>query len=116
MHWYTEVMKNYVGFTGRARRLEYWMFFLVNALISIALVIVESIVGMPGVISGLYSLAVLLPSLAVVVRRLHDIGRSGLWIFIGVVPVIGAIVLLVFSFMEGDSNTNKYGPNPKLYG
>ncbi|CAM4386214.1 uncharacterized membrane protein YhaH (DUF805 family) [Paenibacillus endophyticus] len=116
MQWYTKVMKNYVGFTGRARRMEYWMFILMNVLISIALVIVESIVGLTGVLSGLYSLAVLLPSLAVLVRRLHDIGRSGVWIFIGLIPFIGAIVLLVFSFMEGQESVNEYGPNPKHFG
>ncbi|NBD24488.1 DUF805 domain-containing protein [Paenibacillus glycinis] len=113
MEWYVKVLQNYVGFTGRARRKEYWMYVLVNCILSIALAIVDGILGLDRVLGALYSLAVLLPSLAVMVRRLHDTGRSGWWYFIILIPIVGAIVLLVFACLEGDSGHNKYGPDPK---
>jgi uncharacterized membrane protein YhaH (DUF805 family) len=113
MNWYLDVLKKYAVFSGRARRKEYWMFFLFNIIIAIALTIVEAVVGLPGVLSGLYSLAVLLPSIAVGVRRLHDVGRSGLWLLIGLVPVIGIIVLIVFAVTDSQPGTNQYGPSPK---
>jgi uncharacterized membrane protein YhaH (DUF805 family) len=113
MNWYLDVLKKYAVFTGRARRKEYWMFALFNVIIAIALGIIEGIVGGPGVLGGLYGLAVLIPSIAVGVRRLHDTGRSGWWILIGLVPVIGFIVLIVFFATDGQPGTNQYGPNPK---
>ncbi|UJF34929.1 DUF805 domain-containing protein [Paenibacillus hexagrammi] len=114
MEWYVKVLKNYVGFQGRARRKEYWMFVLFNLIASIILTILDSILGLKSVFSGLYSLAVLLPSLAVSVRRLHDIGKTGWWILIGLIPVIGAIILIVFDCMDSEPGDNQYGPNPKL--
>lgn len=114
MEWYLKVLKNYVGFQGRARRKEYWMFFLFNLIVSIVLAIVESLVGLEQMLTGLYSLAVLLPSLAVTVRRLHDTGRSGWWFLISLIPIIGAIVLLVFTVQDSQEGENQYGPNPKL--
>lgn len=113
MSWYLSALKNYVGFQGRARRMEYWMFTLFNVIISIILSIVETIAGLPSVLTGLYTLAVLLPSLAVTVRRLHDTGRSGWWILIGLIPLVGSIILLVFMFLDSQNNSNQYGPNPK---
>jgi uncharacterized membrane protein YhaH (DUF805 family) len=113
MQWYLKVLKNYVGFGGRARRKEYWMFFLFNVIISIVLAILDAIMGTESLLNGIYSLAVLLPSLAVTVRRLHDTGRSGWWILISLIPLIGAIVLLVFTCLEGDSYENDYGQDPK---
>jgi uncharacterized membrane protein YhaH (DUF805 family) len=114
MNWYLKVLSNYVGFKGRARRTEYWMFVLFSLIVSIILTIVEAILGVSSVLTGLYSLAVLLPTLAVSVRRLHDTGRSGWWLLIGLIPLIGGIILLVFSCMDSDPNENQYGPNPKL--
>ncbi|MDZ7715298.1 MAG: DUF805 domain-containing protein [Balneolaceae bacterium] len=122
MHWYIKVLKNYANFSGRARRKEYWFFVLFNTIISFVLGFTEGLIaGMSGtvgpdyipIVSSLYILAVLIPSIAVGVRRLHDIGKSGWWLFIGLVPVIGGIVLLVFFFMEGDSGPNQYGADPK---
>lgn len=113
MHWYLDVLKNYTGFSGRARRTELWMFWLINFGIAIALTIIESILGFPGVLSGLYNLAVLLPSIAVGMRRLHDTDRSGWWLLIALVPFVGAIVLLIFFCLEGTSGDNQYGPDPK---
>ena len=96
MNWYLMVLKNYATFNGRARRKEYWMFFLFNIIIAILLAVIEGIVGSPGIVGMLYSLAVLIPGIAVSVRRLHDTDRSGWWMLIALVPLIGAIVLLVF--------------------
>jgi uncharacterized membrane protein YhaH (DUF805 family) len=118
MNWYVTVLKKYAEFTGRARRKEYWMFTLINILIFIVLGVVESMGGMTnsmglGVLSGLYSLAVLAPSLAVTVRRLHDTDRSGWWLLIGLIPLIGAIVLLVFMILDSEPGENRHGPSPK---
>ncbi|GAA1119836.1 MULTISPECIES: DUF805 domain-containing protein [Kitasatospora] len=113
MDWYLAVLKNYAGFGGRARRKEYWMFALVNFAIYVVLAIVGSLLD-TSLLTALYGLAVLVPSLAVTVRRLHDTGRPGLWILIGLVPLIGAIVLIVFAATEGQPEANSYGPNPKL--
>lgn len=113
MEWYLKVLQNYVGFSGRARRKEYWMFVLFNFIAGIILGIIEAIIGLPGILSGLYSLAILIPSLALVFRRLHDTGKSGWWILISLVPIAGSIILLVFMCLDSDAGTNKYGPNPK---
>lgn len=113
MQWYMKVLKNYVGFQGRARRKEYWMFFLFNFLFTILLSLIETMLGLGGILSGIYGLAVLIPSIAVSVRRLHDIGRTGWWMLLSFIPVIGLIVLLVFAVLDSQPGENKYGPNPK---
>lgn len=113
MHWFTDVLKKYAVFSGRARRKEYWMFVLFNFIIAIVLAIVDAVAGASGVISGLYTLAMLIPSLAVGVRRLHDTGRSGWWLLIALVPLVGGIILLVFLASEGEQTPNAHGPNPK---
>jgi uncharacterized membrane protein YhaH (DUF805 family) len=119
MSWYLEVLKNYAVFSGRARRMEYWMFVLFNIIILIVLALIDYLTGTfspragVGLLGGLYSLAVLIPSLAVTVRRLHDIGRTGWWILIGLIPVIGNIVLLIFMVLDSEPGANEYGPNPK---
>jgi uncharacterized membrane protein YhaH (DUF805 family) len=116
--YYTGVLRKYVDFSGRARRAEYWFFVLVNLLISVALQIVEAIFGIGsggsvGILSGLYGLAVLIPGLAVLARRLHDTNRSGWWMLIALIPIVGAIVLLIFAIQDSDQGAIKYGPNPK---
>ena len=119
MSYYLTVLKKYAVFEGRARRAEYWFFGLFNAIIGIALVFLGAVIAggdtdHPALfISNLYSLGVLLPSLAVAVRRLHDTGRSGWWIFIGLIPLVGWIVLIVFYVQDSDAGDNAYGPNPK---
>lgn len=113
MNWYLEVLKKYAVFAGRARRTEYWMFFLFNIIIALVLGFVEGLVGSPGVIGMLYGLAVLIPGVAVSVRRLHDTGRSGWWLLIAFVPLFGAIVLLVFMVQDSKPGQNQYGANPK---
>ena len=112
MHWYVDVLKKYAVFSGRARRQEYWMFFLFNLIVSIVLSIVDRAIG-SNVISLLYTLAVLLPGLGVAVRRLHDTGRSGWWILIALIPLVGTIILIVFLASEGKAEENQYGTNPK---
>ncbi|MDP3126349.1 MAG: DUF805 domain-containing protein, partial [Thiobacillus sp.] len=99
MDWYLGVLKQYAVFKGRARRKEYWFFILFNLIASLLLTLVDFMTGSldaelgMGLLSGLYSLAILIPSLAVTVRRLHDTGRTGWWLLIGLIPLIGAIVL-----------------------
>jgi uncharacterized membrane protein YhaH (DUF805 family) len=109
---YISVLKNYANFSGRATRKEYWMFFLINFLISIAVSIVASL-GHISFLSSLYTLAVTVPSLAVGTRRLHDIGRSGWWFLIGLIPLIGTIILIVFLATKSQSGKNQYGASSK---
>ena len=114
MSWYLQVLKKYAVFSGRARRKEYWYFFLFNAIFSFVLGLIDNLVGTYNVLSGLYSLAVLLPSLGVSIRRLHDTGRSGWWLLIGLIPLIGTIILLIYMVSDSQAGTNEYGPSPKL--
>jgi uncharacterized membrane protein YhaH (DUF805 family) len=112
MDWYVDVLKKYAVFAGRARRKEYWVFTLVNLVISVLLAFVDSILGTMA-IGLIYALAVLLPSIAVTVRRLHDTGRSGWWALIVLLPILGVIVLLVMMCFDSQSGDNAWGPNPK---
>ena len=118
MEWYLKVLKNYVGFDGRARRKEYWMFYLFNVIISVVLAIIDGVVGLKtssgfGMLVGLYLLAVLLPGIAVTTRRLHDVDKSGWWQLITLIPLIGAILLIVWMATAGNSSSNRFGPDPK---
>ena len=114
MEWYLRVVKdNYANFNGRARRKEYWMFVLFNILFVIATFIVDYILGTSPLLYVIYILAVIIPSIAVTVRRLHDIGKSGWWYFICLVPIIGGIWLLVLLCTDGTPGVNNYGPSPK---
>jgi uncharacterized membrane protein YhaH (DUF805 family) len=112
MNWYVEVLKKYAVFNGRARRKEYWMFTLFSVIASIVLAIVDAVIGTQA-LEIIYGLATLLPTLGVSVRRLHDTDRTGWWILIGLIPLVGFIVMLVFLASEGTSGQNKYGANPK---
>ena len=119
MSWYLEVLKKYAVFSGRSRRMEFWYFVLFNIIVAVVLALIDTLLGTTtgvssfGLLSGIYSLAVIIPSLAVTVRRLHDIDRTGWWIFINLIPLIGTIVLLVFAVTDGTPGSNRYGPNPK---
>jgi uncharacterized membrane protein YhaH (DUF805 family) len=118
------VLSQYVGFTGRARRSEFWWWFLFTVLVGIVVSILDQILGttvgegfnQTGVFGTIASLALILPNLAVSVRRLHDTGRSGWWILIGLVPIVGFIVLLVFYVQDSKPGPNQHGPNPKETG
>ncbi|MBI3634388.1 MAG: DUF805 domain-containing protein [Candidatus Yonathbacteria bacterium] len=112
MNYYTDVLKKYAVFSGRATRKEYWMFVLFNFIISIAVGVIGFILKIE-TLSFLYSLAIIIPSIAVGVRRLHDTDHSGWWIFIFLIPFIGAIILLVFFVTDSQVGENKYGQNPK---
>ncbi len=119
MDWYLDVLKNkYATFSGRARRKEYWMFLLINLVVTVVLALIDSLIGSAsesgmGLLSSVYSIGVLIPSLALSVRRLHDIGRTGWWVLISIIPVIGAVVLLVFMLLDSEPGSNRYGANPK---
>jgi uncharacterized membrane protein YhaH (DUF805 family) len=111
-------LKKYGDFSGRARRREYWMFSLFYYLFLGILLFLDSVLGLVdneaviGVFSGIYTLALFIPGLAVQVRRLHDTGRSGWWILIGVIPVLG-LVLLGYMWRPGDDGSNRWGDDPK---
>ncbi|MFF2844722.1 DUF805 domain-containing protein [Streptomyces sp. NPDC058001] len=113
MNWYLDVLKKYAVFSGRARRQEYWMFVLFNVIAAIILSIIDAVIG-SNILIIIYWLGVLVPSLAVAVRRLHDTDKSGWFLLIGLIPFVGGIILLVFMATEGKPNENQYGPNPKL--
>lgn len=119
MNYYLQVLKKYATFSGRARRSEYWYFVLFNIIFSIIAMMFDNLLGtaMPrvgyGPIYGLYTLAIIIPGLAVAVRRLHDVGKSGWFLLIALIPLIGAIWLLVLMVTEGKPGENQYGINPK---
>jgi uncharacterized membrane protein YhaH (DUF805 family) len=118
MNWYLDAWKNYANFKGRARRKAYWMFVLFNLIALVVLSFIEGAIGLSGqngygILTGLYTLAIILPLIALAVRRLHDTGRSGWWILIGLVPLVGPIVLIVFYVTDSQPGSNQYGPNPK---
>jgi uncharacterized membrane protein YhaH (DUF805 family) len=119
MNWYLQVLKKYAEFSGRARRKEYWMFALFNFIFLIAAMIIDNVAGttageLPyGLFYCLYAFAVLIPGLAVAVRRLHDVGKSGWMILITLIPIIGAIWLLVLMLTDSNTGENEYGANPK---
>ncbi len=121
MHWYIDVLKKYAVFEGRARRKEYWMFFLFSVVIVTILTVIDEFMGLKfelggedlGFLSTLYYLGIAIPYLAVIVRRLHDTDRSGWWILISLIPLIGGIILLVFTIIVGTKGDNRFGPDPK---
>jgi uncharacterized membrane protein YhaH (DUF805 family) len=114
MDWYLMALKKYADFKGRSQRKEYWMFTLFNLLAFFVLSVAGGMLGdQAELLTGIYSLGVLLPSVAVTVRRLHDIGRSGWWALLMVVPVVGALILVIFALQDSQAEENEYGPNPK---
>ena len=119
MNWYLKVLKQYADFTGRARRKEYWMFALFNLIFAFIAMAIDNVLGSTfegipyGYVYMLYGLALFLPSLGVAVRRLHDIGKSGWWLLISIVPIIGGIWLLVLLVTDSKDGSNKWGANPK---
>ncbi len=119
MDWYLAVLQKYATFDGRARRKEYWMFFLFNVIISIVLTIIDRAAGLTKLAGGeisplntIYSLFVFIPGLAVLVRRLHDINRSGWSILFVFIPFAGPFIFLFWLIKEGDRSRNDFGPNP----
>jgi uncharacterized membrane protein YhaH (DUF805 family) len=118
MNWYIRGLKKYAVFSGRARRREYWMFELINELIALALFVLAVFLGKAGFeyfisLPVIYILATTIPSLAKLIRRLHDTNHSGWWFFIGLVPLIGPLILFSFTVKDGDRGENRFGPDPK---
>jgi len=117
MQWYLEMLAKYNDISGRARRKAYWMAFLVNLGISIVLAVIGSVLGLTfgefNLLSTVYSVIMLVPGFTLTVRRLHDTDRSGWWLLIGFIPLIGALALLYFACSEGTRGSNRYGPDPK---
>ncbi|MDM5153684.1 DUF805 domain-containing protein [Bacillus sp. DX1.1] len=115
MQWYLKALKNYVGFQGRACRKEYWIFTLVNFITFWVLVFLGAVFGDAFLtLGGLYVLVMILPTLAVGARRLHDIGKTGWWQLLVLIYLIGDLILLAFYILESQEEDNKYGPNPKF--
>ena len=119
MNWFLTALKKYAVFAGRAQRAEYWYFILIYVIIALALNYLDRALGLTGtggdtgILTTLFGLAMLLPTLAVGARRLHDTGRSAWWLLLALVPLIGSIVLLVFFVLDSQPGDNRYGPNPK---
>src|SRR3954470_23751130 len=107
----SDAFSKYATFSGRSSRSAYWWFSLFAFIVVIAALIVDEAAGTGGIVYGLAVLGLFLPNLAVTVRRLHDSGHSGWWLLIGLVPLIGAIVVLVFTLQSSDA-PNKWGPDP----
>ncbi len=114
MNYYLEAWRKFATFRGRARRSEYWMFTLFNVIVSTVLFMVDMALGTMFLLGALYGLAAIIPGLAVTVRRLHDTGKSGWWILITLIPILGTIAFLVFMFQDSYAGDNEYGPNPKM--
>ena len=119
MKYFLYCLQHYADFTGRARRSEYWYFvlfnFIVSILIGLSLGVIAGLLNVPALVylAYLWSLAVFIPSLAVSVRRLHDIGRSGWWVLLSLLPLVGAIILIIWHCTDSQPGANQYGPNPK---
>lgn len=119
MKWYLKALSSYADFNGRARRKEFWMFFFCNLLMLILMICIDysaNLIHWPsgfGILTMMYMLITFLPSLAVQVRRLHDVGKSGWMLFIPIIPIIGSIWLIVLLCTDSEAGKNKYGANPK---
>ena len=112
----TSVLSQYANFNGRARRSEYWYYILAYAIISAVLNALAQYSSIFTVLSGIFGLALICPTLAVAVRRLHDIGKSGWYYLFALIPLVGAIILLVWFVKDSEPGDNVYGPNPKGIG
>ncbi|EOX7963013.1 DUF805 domain-containing protein [Escherichia coli] len=119
MDWHLKVLKNYVGFRGRARRKEYWMFILVNIIFTFVLGLLDKMLGWQraggeGILTTIYGILVFLPWWAVQFRRLHDTDRSAWWALLFLIPFIGWLIIIVFNCQAGTPGENRFGPDPKL--
>jgi uncharacterized membrane protein YhaH (DUF805 family) len=118
MNWYFLVLKKYAVFSGRARRKEYWYFMLFNIIATIVLAFGDGLLGTfdpetgIGFLGLIYALGVMLPGIGVTIRRLHDTNRTGWWLLLILIPLIGPVILLIFTVLNSDPGENQYGPNP----
>jgi uncharacterized membrane protein YhaH (DUF805 family) len=113
-------LKRYADFSGRSRRKEYWMFLLGVIIAAVILSIVEGVLGMQGMVGGVYGpltllliLGIIIPGIAVQVRRFHDQDKSGWFVLLGLIPFVGGLIVLVFMLLEGTKGPNRFGPDPK---
>lgn len=120
MDWMMMPLQRYADFSGRSRRKEYWMFVLGVLIAFIVLGLVEGLLGMSGMVGGAYGpltlilvLAIIIPGIAVQVRRFHDQDKSGWFVLLGLIPLVGGIVVLVFMCLDGTKGDNRFGPDPK---
>ncbi len=119
MKWYFQPLRKYAVFAGRARRREFWSFFLINLAIILALRRLDILLGTwdsdshVGLVSGVFQVATLIPTIAVSIRRLHDTNRNGWWYVMIFIPFVGWIPLFIFLAQDGQPGENRYGPSPK---
>lgn len=120
MEWMTLPLKRYTDFSGRSRRKEYWMFVLFALIVGFVLGLIEGIAGLSGMVGGVYGplttiflLGIIVPAIAVQVRRFHDQDKSGWFVLIGLIPIVGGLIVLVFMCLEGTRGSNRFGPDPK---
>lgn len=113
MRWFIEPFRKYADFSGRARRMEYWMFYVGVSVIGMGLLVLTSASDVMTILFWLFYLGVLIPGLAVGVRRMHDTDRSGWWILISAIPLVGWVWFLVLTLLDSEPGQNRYGPNPK---
>ena len=118
MDWYFKALRNYVGFSGRARRKEYWMFILVNLILTGVLSILDKMLGLriagdEGALTTIYGVLIILPYWALQFRRLHDTDRSAWWLLLLLIPVVGWLIILAFNCQNGTPGSNKFGRDPK---
>ncbi len=120
LEWMLLPLKRYTDFAGRSRRKEYWFFLLFVLIVAIALSIVEGVLGLSGMVGGVYGpltliflLGILVPSIAVQIRRFHDQDKSGWFVLLSLIPFVGGLIVLVFMFLEGTKGPNRFGPDPK---
>jgi len=120
MNYFFKAFNNYFNFKGRATRREFWMFFLIAAIIGIVLGLIDRFVlGInsssfftKGIMEGVFALFIAIPYLSLIVRRLHDTGRSGLWMLVVIIPIAGQIWLVIMLAQKGQIEENKYGEKP----
>lgn len=119
MEWMMMPLQRYADFSGRSRRKEYWMFFLFVIIVALVLGIVEGVLGLTGMIgpygplTALFLLGIIIPGIAVQVRRFHDQDKTGWFVLLGLIPIVGGLIVLVFMCLEGTRGPNQYGPDPK---
>lgn len=115
MEWMLMPLKRYADFSGRSRRKEYWMFYLMIILVYIVLALIGSALGeqVTAILIGIFALGIIIPAIAVQVRRFHDQDKSGWFVLLGLIPFVGGLIVLVFMCLEGTRGPNQYGPDPK---
>lgn len=113
MKWFIQAFKKYAVFNGRARRKEFWMYYLFLIIFMVVAAVIDAAMG-SFVLSAVFMLATLVPTLSVYIRRLHDTGRSGWWIMISLIPLVGGLVLFYFLISDGGVEDNQYGESPKM--